>query len=133
MTNNDVVVLAGDEGDIAADPLGRPRIVKATADMTHGAYTLTMSTRTPGPVAPHHVHLDHVEAFYVLNGELTFDVEGRSTVARAGTFVLVPRGASHAFDVTGEADASYLCIFSPPPTEAERRLLNEQLSGRNGE
>jgi quercetin dioxygenase-like cupin family protein len=133
MVENRPIVLAEDEGDISPDPLGRPRTVKASADMTDGAYTLTMSSRLPGPVAPAHVHREHVEAFYVLNGELTFDLGGQPTVAPAGTFVLVPRGVSHAFDVTGQNEASYLCIFSPPPTEAERRSLKQQLSGQDGE
>jgi mannose-6-phosphate isomerase-like protein (cupin superfamily) len=46
---------------------------------------------------PAHAHRDEDDSFYVLSGELTFDVDGESVVAGPGTFVLVPPGVVHTF------------------------------------
>lgn len=123
----DVISLGRDEGEAAPDPLGHPRLVKATAANTGGAYTLTQSTKQPGLGAPLHFHAEHEEAFYVLEGELTFTVEQKTEIAPAGTFLLVPRGIQHAFDITSDAAATSLCIFSPPMDDRERRSLAEQM------
>ena len=55
----------------------------------------------PGP----HVHRAHVDAFYVVEGELRFGVDPDVEPVRApaGTFVLVPPGVVHTF--ANESDA----------------------------
>ena len=50
-----------------------------------------------------HVQTDEEEAFYVIDGEIEFEVEGQVVLARAGTFALVPRGAAHTFRVLTDA------------------------------
>ena len=42
-----------------------------------------------------HIHRDHEEAFYVLEGELTVRVGPRTITAPAGSFVVVSRGVVH--------------------------------------
>lgn len=71
----------------------------------------------PGP------HLDPWrESFYVLDGELTFQVEEngavRTLVARRGDAVSIPRGVGHAFTVTSDAPARYLIASSPGGIDA---------------
>ena len=45
---------------------------------------------------PIHAHTAEDDSFYILEGELTFTVEGEEVVAGPGTFVLVPPGlAAH--------------------------------------
>jgi quercetin dioxygenase-like cupin family protein len=118
--------VANGSGEVAPEPLGRPRHVKITADATRGAYTLTETTLSPGRGAPPHVHAEHEEVFYVLDGHIAF-VAGEDVLdARVGDVVLIPRGVEHAFDVVGDGDARYLCIFSPPITEQERASLARQ-------
>lgn len=65
----------------------------------------------PGP--PLHVHHTFEEAWYVLEGEVEFTVEGRGARGRAGTFVLIPRGVPHTFAVAGARAARWVGIFSP--------------------
>jgi quercetin dioxygenase-like cupin family protein len=103
------------------------RHVKASADVTGQAYTLTEAVLPPGRGAPPHMHGEHEEAFYVLEGQMSFSVEGDVIEASAGDFVLVPRGLRHAFDIEGSKPARYLCIFSPPITDRERESLAEQV------
>ncbi len=48
-----------------------------------------------GPSA--HVHRQHEEVFYILEGELTFSIGDETLLAPKGTLVVVPRGARHSF------------------------------------
>jgi mannose-6-phosphate isomerase-like protein (cupin superfamily) len=69
---------------------------------------------TPGGVvAPAHVHREHAEGFWVLEGELTFTVAGDELQAGPGTWVLVPPGIAHAFAVTGSGTACFLDLHAP--------------------
>jgi mannose-6-phosphate isomerase-like protein (cupin superfamily) len=73
--------------------------IKAREADTNGAYSLTemlVSANAPGP-PPHH-HPDCEEAFYVIPGELAFEINGRPISAPAGTFVVVLRGAEHVYN-----------------------------------
>jgi quercetin dioxygenase-like cupin family protein len=49
-----------------------------------------------GGVAPH-IHREHADAFYVLEGEMDFHVAGETVRASAGWFVLSPPGVVHGF------------------------------------
>jgi mannose-6-phosphate isomerase-like protein (cupin superfamily) len=67
----------------------------------------------PGPFegASPHFHREHVDAFYVLEGELEI-INGAETLrARPGTSVVVPPGVVHGF--RGPGDARYLNIHAP--------------------
>ncbi len=119
------VVLRAGEGVAASDPLGHANVRKVSSDDTHGAYTLTEGTKPPGLGAPPHVHAEHEEAFYVLDGELELTIAGERVQAPAGTFALVPRGIEHSFSIVGASAARYLCVFSPPATDREKQRLAE--------
>jgi quercetin dioxygenase-like cupin family protein len=62
-----------------------------------------------------HFHREHVDAFYVVDGELTFRVGPALTPVQAGpgTFVLVPPGVIHAFDNDSDSVARWLNFHSP--------------------
>lgn len=83
--------------------------IKAGGENTQGAYSLVEAS---GPVfATPHVHHDREEAFYVLEGSVTF-LAGTGTVeGKAGSFVLVPRETMHGFRSDGES--RLLIIHSP--------------------
>jgi mannose-6-phosphate isomerase-like protein (cupin superfamily) len=65
-------------------------------------------------VAGAHVHAHHTDAFYVLDGELTFTIgnEGRTVTASRGTLVAVPPGVSHSFRTSGIGPARWLTIHA---------------------
>lgn len=56
---------------------------------------IEIQARRGGP--PIHAHTDEDDSFYILEGEMTFTVEGEEVVAGPGTFVLVPPGLQHTF------------------------------------
>jgi len=60
-----------------------------------------------------HVHADEDDAFYVLEGELTFVLRDREVTAAPGTFVLVPPGVRHAFRNDGAVPVRMLNIHAP--------------------
>jgi len=72
---------------------------------------VTVKPRRSGPGA--HAHPDEDDAFYVLEGELVFVVEGDEIVAGPGTFLLVPPGVEHDFANRMDDVARFLNIHAP--------------------
>jgi quercetin dioxygenase-like cupin family protein len=79
-------------------------------DPALGAVEITVAAGWPGPPLHHHAF---AEAFYVLEGELTFMLGGSKHVARAGEFLHVPGGAVHTLANHSTADARYLLLCTP--------------------
>jgi len=63
-----------------------------------------------GPPLHHH---DFDEGFYVLEGELTFEVCGERRTARPGDFAFAPRGSHHALANQSDAPARYVLVITP--------------------
>ena len=65
-------------------------------------------------VAGLHVHRDHTDAFYVLEGELTFEIgrEEDTTIVSAGGFVVAPPGVAHSLRNAGDRPARWLTIHA---------------------
>jgi quercetin dioxygenase-like cupin family protein len=61
---------------------------------------------------PRHRH-DFDEAFYMLEGELVFQVENERITMRAGELAFAPRNAVHALANHSDTDARYLLVCTP--------------------
>ena len=86
----------------------------ASTRETGGAYSLTEHLVTAASNPPMHVQVDEDEAFYILDGEVEFEVDGHVARATAGTFAFVARGAAHTFRVlTDTARMLVLCSGKP--------------------
>jgi quercetin dioxygenase-like cupin family protein len=88
----------------------------ATTAETGGAYSLTEHLVTAASNPPMHVQVDEEEAFYILDGEVEFEVDGQVAVATPGTYALVARGAAHTFRVLTDT-ARMLVICSGKPAD----------------
>jgi mannose-6-phosphate isomerase-like protein (cupin superfamily) len=66
-----------------------------------------------GRVLEQHVHADEDDAFYILQGELTFTFGDEEAPAPPGTFVLVPPGVEHGFRNDGAEPVRMLNIHAP--------------------
>jgi quercetin dioxygenase-like cupin family protein len=64
-------------------------------------------------VAAGHSHDGYEETIYGLEGVLTWTVEGTPIEVGPGEALLIPRGAVHHFDNTGDGDAKALAIVTP--------------------
>jgi mannose-6-phosphate isomerase-like protein (cupin superfamily) len=95
--------------------LGATHLYKALAAETGGSLSVFEETIPPGVGAPPHTHSREDEAFYVVAGEMTFEIEGRDTPLQlgAGGFVLAPRGSRHAFRNESTVDAKMLVLALP--------------------
>lgn len=60
-----------------------------------------------------HSHADHVDSFYVLEGEAEFVVGGRTVLAGPGTYVAAPVGVVHGFRNAGPGELQMLNIHAP--------------------
>ena len=72
---------------------------------------VTIQPHRDGPEA--HAHAEEDDAFYVLEGELVFTVDGEEVVAGAGTFVLVPPRVVHTFANRSDRVARFVNIHAP--------------------
>jgi quercetin dioxygenase-like cupin family protein len=107
-------------------------VLKASAGDTRGAYALRENTVSPGFSVQPHRHGSTEEAWYVIDGELTFLVEREVIMVPAGGFALVPRGVTHAFSNRGQVAARFLVVFSPPGLERMfEELLELRASGKS--
>jgi len=61
-----------------------------------------------------HTHTDHADAFYVLEGQVEFQVGDESHVAGPGTFVAAPPGSVHGFRHGGPEPIRFLNLHAPP-------------------
>jgi mannose-6-phosphate isomerase-like protein (cupin superfamily) len=62
---------------------------------------------------PLHYHPHQEEWFYVMDGEVLFQVGDQKAVLRSGESVLGPRGIPHAFTSVGKTPGRLLISFSP--------------------
>ncbi len=87
-------------------------------------FNLSIITMAPGREGPEpHVHPDEDDAFYVLDGELTFKLAHGDVPAPAGTFVLVPPGVEHTFANRTETPVRVLNVHAP--AGFDRRLMGD--------
>jgi quercetin dioxygenase-like cupin family protein len=64
-------------------------------------------------VAAAHSHDGYEETIYGLEGVLTWTLEGTPIDVGPGQALLIPRGAVHHFDNTGDVDAKALAVVTP--------------------
>ncbi len=96
--------------------------IKADGAETGGRVLVTEQLSPRGSGSPLHVHHNEDEWFYVLEGELTIWVDGRTVVAPPGAFVFGPRDVPHTFVVSSE-QARFLLVTEPAGFEGFVRAL----------
>jgi mannose-6-phosphate isomerase-like protein (cupin superfamily) len=134
-------VLGPGEGQLLT-ARGSVMAFKAVAAQTGGDFSLMERTLPPGGRRPPaHRHVNCSEAFFVLDGQISFELEDQSLSGGPGDFLLVPRGAAHTFGNAGAGPARLLVLHAPamdayfeelhrlwasgqpPATEQERALM----------
>jgi mannose-6-phosphate isomerase-like protein (cupin superfamily) len=121
---------------------GNVMAFKAVAAQTGGDFSLMERAVPPGARRPPpHRHVTCSEAFFVLDGTITFWLDDAELTGGCGDFLLVPRGAAHTFGNRSEEPARLLVLHAPamdayfaeldalwaagtPTPEAERELMS---------
>lgn len=80
----------------------------------------------PGP--PLHTH-DFDEAFYMLGGELIFQVEDALATKRAGEVSFAPRNVAHALANHSDAPARYVLVCMPAGFERHWARASAEAAG----
>ena len=110
------IVLAPGEGET----LGASVVTAARPELS-----LLELTLEPGASIAPHLHRGHSDAFYVLEGEVEFEIAGEVVSARPGSFVLSPPGVVHGLRNAGERRARLLNLHAPGGFVEYRRALAE--------
>jgi quercetin dioxygenase-like cupin family protein len=93
--------------------LGELAIIHVSGEQTNGHYSLVELYATKEGEVPWHVHHREDEAFYVIEGELSFYVGDQVRKAKPGDFVFAPRDVPHMYTVDSPGQARILMFFSP--------------------
>jgi quercetin dioxygenase-like cupin family protein len=88
----------------------------------------TLPARWAGPPLHHH---EFDEAFYVLDGEITFQVGDGLFAARRGAVAFAPGGVAHTLANLGDAPARYLLLCTPAGFEAYFGRLAAEAAGED--
>ena len=98
----------GDGELVREDETGSSRIKIARDEILLSETTLRLGARGARP----HIHREHADAFYVLEGSLDFHLAGEQRTIEAGGLVLAPPGVVHGFGVGPNGDR-HLNIHTP--------------------
>ena len=107
MTAPEPIVVPPGEGH----RLGNVEFLARSADTPR--FTFAIIEIAPGRVLEAHVHPREDDAFYILEGELTFAFGDSVVAAGPGTFVLAPPGIEHGFRNDGASAVRMLNIHAP--------------------
>jgi quercetin dioxygenase-like cupin family protein len=93
--------------------LGEPGLVKLAGADTGNAVAVVHLTvpKLAGP--PLHRHSREDEWFYVLDGELTWEIDAQRYNGGAGSSAFAPRGTAHAFQNFRDEAARILVMVTP--------------------
>jgi mannose-6-phosphate isomerase-like protein (cupin superfamily) len=80
----------------------------------------------PGP--PLHIH-DFDEAFYVIEGELTFQLEDRLFTAGPGELAFAPRNVPHTYANRSGAPARFVLVCTPAGFERYFARMEAERAG----
>ena len=92
-------------------------IMLADAKDTGGRWSMMEQLMPMGAGPPPHKHLWSDETFYILDGQITFLIEGEIKTAGKGSFVTIARNTRHAFRVDSDT-ARILNGYTPASMEA---------------
>jgi quercetin dioxygenase-like cupin family protein len=98
--------------------------IKVTGKQTGDLYSIVEILEPQGAQAPLHVHRKEDEAFYVLEGEMTFHIGEETIEARPGSFVFGPKDVPHTYTVDS-GPAKLLFLLSPPGFEGFIEAISE--------
>ena len=83
------------------------------AEETAGLLGASVVTQPPGQASPLHVHTLEAEAWFLLEGAMTYRAGDRIIPMTAGDFIYLPREVPHAFRTTGTVPVRFLALTLP--------------------
>jgi mannose-6-phosphate isomerase-like protein (cupin superfamily) len=108
------VVLSGEDrfGETRSRGFSRILFKNSTQETGGNLFIIEHSNLVSGG-PPLHLHLEQEEWFFVMEGEVLFQLGEKRLRLRAGDSVLGPRKVPHAFTAVGDKPGRMLIAFSP--------------------
>ncbi|SRR6266571_2013669 len=85
--------------------------VKGATAETEGQLAMLDQTMPPGYVVPRHIHHREDEAWYLLEGSMTFFCGEHAIEALKGSWIFAPRGIAHTFKVGADGARALTLSF----------------------
>jgi len=80
---------------------------------TNGTFSILEDRIYPGGGPPPHIQTREFEGFYILEGELDFNLDGQKVPAKTGTVINIPPNVVHNFKNNTNSIVRMLVIISP--------------------
>jgi mannose-6-phosphate isomerase-like protein (cupin superfamily) len=119
-----VTIKAGERE--ALNVLGMPMWMLCEARETGGAWSLFEEDVPLGMGPPPHRH-DWDEAYYILDGEVEFEIDGKPVKSSKGDFNYLPRNTVHGFKGASAAPARVLIFAAPAHGSEFFHELNDEV------
>src|SRR5207244_11576056 len=113
MPNNTKIIHVGPGEGNAFSVVGDVYRILASSSQTGGVYTLVENRVSPNNGPPPHIHSREDESFFVLEGEIDFQIGDEKITARPGTFIQGPRDIAHSFKNNTQLPARMLGFVTP--------------------
>ena len=109
MATNRIAPATGEQ--IFNTPARQAVFIVARDDLTITRACYAAGEHIAGP----HIHHEHTDAFYILEGELIIEIgrEAEAITVSAGGFLAAPPGLAHSLRVAGNRPARWLTIHAP--------------------
>jgi len=96
-------------GEVLERPGRRAEVLVSRDELVVFEFEMAPETDGTGP----HFHKQHVDSFYVLEGELELTVDGETVHARTGDLVHAAPGVVHSFKNSSRERARFLNVHAP--------------------
>jgi quercetin dioxygenase-like cupin family protein len=116
MENRKVKVVEPNKGKHIA-VAGDINTILASKEETGGTYSFIKARVFPGGGPIPHTQTREHEGFYIIEGQLTFNVDGQRIDAKPGAFVNVSPNVLHSFKNETNEDATIIIVLSPAGME----------------
>ena len=104
-------------GERIRSPLGGDITYLVRGGQSEGELAVLEAVNGVGEGPPLHVHGREDETIYILEGDFRWKLNDELSVAGPGSFVFVPRGLAHTWQVIGDHPGRMLVTFSPAGME----------------
>ena len=119
------ITVRADQGT-TLNVLGMPLRFLCDAEDTGNAWSLMEETIPIGHGPPPHRH-DWDEAYYVIDGALDFEIDGKPERIEAGDFTYLPRRTVHAFKGASYVPTRVLIFAAPAHSSAFFKDVNREV------
>jgi quercetin dioxygenase-like cupin family protein len=107
------------------NPLGGDLIFHLRGAQSDGSLAVLEVGNRPGDGPPLHIHTREDETAYVLAGEVRWKLGDEIFTSGPGSFVFIPKGVAHTWQVIGSEEGRMLVTFAPAGMEGFFERLAE--------